>query len=287
MRNAAKVNHYFHPDPCGPECVPEPRAAPRVGRLHYLIRRCAFAGTYVVAFVFGLLSLCCDEPTSRRLLRCWARLRVRATGARVVVEGTPATAKPALLVANHVSNLDAMVMWTVAPFTVVSVDQTRRHPALGRLSRGAGTIFHSQAALSTLPALISDTTEALRAGVDVLVFPEGKVRCAAPGGPFSPSSFQAAINARAVVRPVLIDYEVAGGASTARVARLGTEPISAEFHRIMRMRGLVFRVRVFADIDTAGRTRGQLAALAKEPLEIAAGGMPATCARVRNEREAG
>lgn len=202
---------------------------------------------------------------------------MRATGARIEVSGDVRGARPALLVANHASQLDVMVLLALHPMVVVAADSAVRDPVAGRLARNSGVIVVERSTAS-LPAMVRRAADALRTGNTVLVFPEGRIRCSAPGGPFRPGAMQAAIDARAPVRPVLIQYELRDSRPAPHASWLGDETLPMSLCRVMRIRGLRVRVHVFPDIDTTvHRDRKALARTAKEPLDAAVAGAPSTC----------
>lgn len=272
------ATHQFLPDsPCGLACIPADDTVPEVAWPRYALRRLALLGTHLLAMVFGLVAVFCSESVCRRLVRTWARAMMRALGTRIEASGHVRGGGPALVVANHASQLDVTALLALHPMVVIAKDVARRDPIVGRLARNSGTIFVERSTVS-LPAMVEQATNALRAGNSVLVFPEGRLRCSAPGGPFTSGAMQAAVNARVPVRPVLIQYRWGDGGQTPRASWLGEESLWASLCRVMRIRGLVTEVRVFADIDTTVvGDRKQLARMAKEPIDAAAAGVPDSC----------
>lgn len=224
----------------------------------------------------------CSRRFGARLLQIWTRAYIRSTGVRVEVTGKLASSKPALIVPNHMSSLDAMALLAVLPLghriAVVTTDDLARNPILGRLVRNAGMIFIRQGSLASLRDLVASVTARLRQGEGVLAFPEGQIRCSPPGGRFSPAVMQAAIGAGVPVRPVLMWFELADGRPTSHASWLGTEPLRQSLQRIQRSSGLVLKVRVLPDIDPAEvHNRNELARLARQSVGAAAEHFPANC----------
>ncbi|MBV9011575.1 MAG: 1-acyl-sn-glycerol-3-phosphate acyltransferase [Pseudonocardiales bacterium] len=236
------------------------------------------AGTHGLAWLLGVVSTLCSRRVGARLLQVWARAYVKSTGVCVEISGELTLSKPALVVSNHMSSLDGMVLVAEHPFVVVARDELSRHPIVGRLLRNAGMIFVRQGSLASLRDLITSITTGLQRGDSVLAFPEGTIRCSPPGGQFSSSVMQAAIDARVPVRPVLMWCELADGRPTSRASWLGTEPLRQSLQRIQRIRGLVLKVHVLPDIepDDVGN-RGELARMARQSIVAAVLHSPVTC----------
>lgn len=274
------MNQYFPENPCTLRCLCDADSPPSVHWLRYALRRAAIMVTHGLAWFLGVVSTLCSERLSARLLQIWTRAYIQSTGVHVEMSGVPASPKPALVVANHMSSLDAMVLMTAHPFVVLTKDELAGHPILGRLVRNAGMIFVRQGDLASVRDLITSSTAALRRGKSVLAFPEGQVRCAPPGGRFSPSVLQAAIDAGVPVRPVLMWCELADGKPTPHASWLGTEPLRTSLQRIQRTRGLVVRVRVLPDIEP-NHGRRELARLARQSIGAATPHDPVSCAAGR------
>lgn len=273
---------------CRPECVPVDDVPPRVGTARYVLRRAAFACTHVVAVVFGFATVVLSQRLSRRLLSSWARVVLRATGITVEVRGAPMRPGANLMTYNHVSFFDAFAVWTLFPGAVaVSTHQSRNHPVIGRLTRNSGTVYVDGTTPKALPGMVRDVTAGLNAGNAVFVAPEGCIRCHVPGGPFPPAVLQAAINADAAVQPMLIRCVLPDGGSTAQAAWFtSTEDLATMLRRVLRIRGLRIRVTCFPAINASvAADRRELAALAKQPIDDAAGPMPGTCVGVAGTGE--
>jgi 1-acyl-sn-glycerol-3-phosphate acyltransferase len=144
------------------------------------------------------------------LVRALARAALAALGVRVTVRG--GTPRPgSLLVANHVSWLDVVVLLAAAPARLVAKREVRGYPAVGALAAAAGTIFLDRSQPRHLPRLVAEVAAALRAGTSVAVFPEGTTYCGAVGGRWRPAMFQAAIDARVPVVPLRVAYLASAG----------------------------------------------------------------------------
>jgi 1-acyl-sn-glycerol-3-phosphate acyltransferase len=159
-----------------------------------------------------------------------ARGILAAMGVRLRWRGAPP--RPGtLLVANHVSWLDAVALLAVAPVRLVAKREVRGWPGIGNLAAVTGAIFLDRSRPKTLPSTVADVAAALRAGRSVAVFPEGTTFCGVSRGRFRPAMFQAAVDAGAPVVPVSIGYD-----STAP-AFVGDDTLWSSVCRVAAMKG--------------------------------------------------
>ncbi|MFC8448696.1 lysophospholipid acyltransferase family protein [Kitasatospora sp. NPDC057223] len=198
-----------------------------------------------------------------RLISGWSRLLVAALGVRIRAAGPSRAASAvtgrdhgrdlgALLVANHVSWLDVLLIEAVRPGRMLAKTEVRGWPLFGRLAAGIGTIFIERDRLRALPRTVEQITAALRRGEHVVVFPEGSTWCGRGGGRFRPAAFQAALEAGAPVQPVAIRYRLAGGEPTTAPAFVGEDGLLPSLWRVVSVRGLVAELTLLPEIP-AGR----------------------------------
>lgn len=113
------------------------------------------------------------KPGARRIALCWHRLALRIIGVRVHVHGAIATNKPLLIVANHVSWSDILVLGSVAELCFVAKSQVRSWPGINLLAWMQRTVFIDRERRRKA-ALQADTIAARLLEGDVMVlFPEG------------------------------------------------------------------------------------------------------------------
>jgi 1-acyl-sn-glycerol-3-phosphate acyltransferase len=100
------------------------------------------------------------------------KLCCRIMGLKVRVVGTPAKARPALFVSNHVSYLDIPVLGSVIPVSFVAKVEVAQWPGYGWLAKLQRTVFVDRRRNTTLQQ--RDSLHARLAAGDALVlFPEG------------------------------------------------------------------------------------------------------------------
>ncbi|MFC7386132.1 lysophospholipid acyltransferase family protein [Sphaerisporangium rhizosphaerae] len=213
------------------------------------------------------------------LAMAWSRTFLRVLGLRLevrqgftvlggaaapvrVVEEEPESAG-ALLVANHVSWLDPLVVAATTPCLALAKSEIAAWPLIRSLVAGSGAIFIHRERLSTLPGTVRAIADALRAGRSVVAFPEGTTWCGRGGGPFRRAVFQAAIDAGAPVRPITLRFRDRAGHLATGPSFVGEDTLLASLVRVVSAKGLVVEVTRFPLIPhTSGVDRRALAGLA-------------------------
>ncbi|MEO5578007.1 MAG: lysophospholipid acyltransferase family protein [Sphingomicrobium sp.] len=168
------------------------------------LRIAAIGGWFLVCVVPHLLSkLTGDSRWPRRFLGGVARI----CGADVRVEGVPA--KPGeLLIANHVSWLDIMVLAGATGCAFISKAEIRGHPVLRWVADQNHTIYVDR----TERRAIHDQARSILGGLErdqpLALFPEGTVGDGGTLLPFKPSLLSAVAPPPegVILRPVAIDY---------------------------------------------------------------------------------
>ncbi|MCX8049504.1 MAG: 1-acyl-sn-glycerol-3-phosphate acyltransferase [Methylohalobius sp.] len=146
------------------------------------------------------------NPAVCDAIRClWFRGLAMILKIHVVVRGA-AVEGASLVVSNHISWLDVVVLGIQAPFTFVAKIEVADWPVIGFLARASGTLFIERGSLRAALALVQAIADRLKAGERVVVFPEGTTTCGRAVLPFSGAVFQAAILSRCPVQPVAVRY---------------------------------------------------------------------------------
>ncbi|HET9519354.1 MAG TPA: lysophospholipid acyltransferase family protein [Actinoplanes sp.] len=200
-------------------------------------------------------------------VRALARALLAALGVRLRVRGRLPGAG-SLLVANHVSWLDVVVLAAVTPARLVAKHDVRSWAAVGALAAAAGTIFVDRSRPKALPGTVAEVAAALRSGQSVAVFPEGTTYCGVDSGPFRPAMFQAAADAGAPVVPLTVTY-AAQGRPTRATAFLGEDTLLSSVRRVCALRGVTSTlVGSSALHPTAGADRRALARAAQSSVRL-------------------
>jgi len=111
-----------------------------------------------------------------------------------------------VVVANHLSYLDPLVVSSVVPCISIAKGETERWPLIGPGLRALGVVFVRRGDPHSGAVALRRAWRALRAGASVLNFPEGTTSDGRDVGPFSRGVFGLAILARVPILPVRIAY---------------------------------------------------------------------------------
>jgi 1-acyl-sn-glycerol-3-phosphate acyltransferase len=116
-------------------------------------------------------------PRSRRRFRerlfgAACRRVLALLRAEVRVAGPPPE-PPFLLVTNHLSYVDVLVLASRLPARFVAKAEVRRWPLLGPICRGFGTLFIDRTDRRDIPRVLAEIERALGRGEGVILFPEG------------------------------------------------------------------------------------------------------------------
>ncbi|MCC7246309.1 MAG: 1-acyl-sn-glycerol-3-phosphate acyltransferase, partial [Saprospiraceae bacterium] len=177
-----------------------------------LLRLCwrgLFAGVFtsIVVARMRLLNLFFGKnyPRNLRIRRRWARVVLKNCGIRLTVSGD-IPASPCVLVVNHRSWLDPMlILRDVLAFPVAKAEMSD-WPLLGSGAKLAGIIYvqreDSGSRLSTLRQMAIQ----IKAGHSIMIFPEGTTSDLEGTLPFKTGAFQVAAKMKIPVVPVALLY---------------------------------------------------------------------------------
>jgi len=209
-------------------------------------------GVAQIVFLFPWLS----RPQRDVRVQTWARTVLRHFAIELAIVGTPASQGPMLLVANHISWLDIVVLHAVCHCRFVAKADVKRWPFIGTLATGGGTMYMERGSRREAMRMVHRMAQALRDGDILAVFPEGTTTDGTAVLPFHSSLIQAAILADAPVQPVAIQF-VHRGSGTRRpdVRYIGDESLVGSIWRTILAREVCAEVRFAGPQRSAGRDR--------------------------------
>lgn len=162
----------------------------------------AIAGWFTIRFAFPRL----EQRERDERVQLWARRMLQVLGIELRLLGAPPERGPILLVANHISWLDILVMHAARHCRFVAKADVRHWPLIGTLATGGGTLYIERESRRDAMRVVHHMAEALRAGDIVAVFPEGTTSDGRELLPFHANLLQAAISAHAPVQPVALTF---------------------------------------------------------------------------------
>lgn len=130
---------------------------------------------------------------------------------RVRFSGTPPD--QGLIVSNHLSYLDILVLGVARPTIFVSKYEVRSWPWLGWLTNCAGTLYINREQRKDVARLKESIEQRLADGLPIAFFPEGTSTGGDAMLPFRPSLLEPASATQCQVTPACIAYHLPGGGS--------------------------------------------------------------------------
>lgn len=173
-----------------------------------------------------------DRERAERLGALARRLCERHDVAISVIGGEPRAGS--VIVANHLSYADALVLPRLAPAACVAKRELARWPLIGEASRRLGVVFVDRGSPISGAVALRRCARLLADGVSVIVFPEGTTTTGERLLPFKRGIFGVALRLGVPIVPVALRYDdpalswVGEQSFLAHYARtIGTQPRTA------------------------------------------------------------
>ena len=205
------------------------------------------AGWYTIYFRFPQLS-----PQQREArVQVWAAQLLRIWGIGLEVRGQPVLTGPALMVCNHISWLDILVIHATRHCRFVSKSELREWPLIGTLATGAGTLYIERESRKDALRMVKEMARALMAGDVLAVFPEGTTGDGFDMLPFHANLIQSAIDADAPVQPLALQFVDSKTNEISMAARfVGDDTLVGSIWRTLNAEGLKAVVN-FGELEMA------------------------------------
>ncbi len=186
-------------------------------------------------------------------VQAWALEMLTVLGVRLELRGRPPLHGPVLLVANHISWLDILVMHAARHCRFVSKADVRGWPLIGTLASAAGTLYIERQSRRDAMRVVHRMAESLRQGDVVAVFPEGTTSDGLALLPFHANLLQAAISTGAPVQPVGLSFvDTRTRTTTLAPCYVGDDSLAASIWRTLAAPSITAVVR-YGEAQTAQR----------------------------------
>ena len=197
--------------------------------------------------------------TRQRFFRFWAKGIGRLLGMKVAVLGPPPQS-PFLLVANHLSYIDVVLLAHYVNAVFVAKAEVSSWPFLGPVVRSVNTIFIDRGNRRDLVRTNQAISEALRSGEGVVVFAEGTSSDGSTVLPLKSSMLQAAVATGEPVHCAYLSYAtpVDSLAPSEAICWWDETPFFTHLLRLFRLPHFKALVH-FSAVTVAAQDRKQLA----------------------------
>ncbi len=190
-------------------------------------------------------------------------------------EKLPERRKGRLIVSNHLSSLDILVLLSLVPSVFVTSVELKNRLLTGMIARCGGSIFVERRSVASLKKEIDEISRVLKEGCTVVVFPEGTTSNGERVMPFKNSLLDAAVKTAVKILPLCLRYrKVNSEAVTAQnrnsVFYHGGETFVRHALKVLRLKSIEVEVTALETIPAPGHeSRKQLAAAAHRAISTA------------------
>ena len=144
-------------------------------------------------------------------IRLTALMGLKVLNVQHKVENKTEASEGRLLIANHMSYVDVLILFAHYPALFVTSVEMSEVPVLGQIIKLAGCFLverrKEKRGQDTLNREIASMTQKLRDGLDVFLFPEGTSSDGRGILPFKSTFFQTAIDCNATIIPICLVYD--------------------------------------------------------------------------------
>jgi 1-acyl-sn-glycerol-3-phosphate acyltransferase len=142
-------------------------------------------------------------------LHRWCGFACRVLGIRTRTHGSMPSS--GLLVSNHLSYLDIVVLGSIRPCVFVAKRDVARWPLFGWLAHAAGTIFVDRERRLSSQKAVDVIRDAIAGGSVVVIFPEGTSSDGSTVFPFKSALLESAVRLRCPIAAASVEYALDDG----------------------------------------------------------------------------
>lgn len=213
------------------------------------------------------------KNSKQRLVQRAYKTLARIAGLRIVTVGQPCDARPLLLVSNHISYFDIMVLGAALPVRFTPKADIRSWQVIGSLCGMLGCIFIDRNS-SAAPRAKDDISAALAEGDIVSLFPEATTGDGVHLQPFRSAMFSVAEGGNTSpvwVQPAVIEYTdiwklPIDSEQWTQIAWYGDMDLLPHLWNALKIGSIGVRLTFLPPVATAGADRKQLAARCQEAI---------------------
>lgn len=212
-----------------------------------------------------------SESVRQRILRRWSAELIHILNVRIVIPHDDAmhTQPAGIIVSNHISWLDVIVLNAVIPLRFVAKSEVRSWPVIGWLCMRAQTLFIERGRARDAARINRQLVELLQDGGSLAVFPEGTTTDGRQVGDFHASLLQPAVDAGSQIHPVAIRYQDAHGAHSIAAAYIDELSFGESLWTLLNCRSLHVRLVATPSLEALGSDRRTLTRIAQQQIRTA------------------
>ncbi|MGA7595140.1 MAG: lysophospholipid acyltransferase family protein [Gallionella sp.] len=154
-----------------------------------------------------------NQAGQNRILKRWNRQLLSMFNIDILVQGQPPRHPKGgiLIVANHVSWLDIIVLNAIHPSRFIAKSEVNDWPVIGWLTRRCGTVFIERSLRQNTSIVNRRISELFGQDISIGLFPEGTTTDGKQVAPFRSALIQPAIDAGIWIQPMALRYREKDG----------------------------------------------------------------------------
>jgi len=208
----------------------------------------------------------------------WASRILQILEIEVECNKLPPAGFVGLVVANHLSWLDVLVIQSLMPGVFVAKSEVRNWPLIGAMARACTTIFVDRRSARSAHAMVDSTVAAFEQGYAVIAFPEGTSSEGADLGSFHANIFEGAIRAATDVQTVTLRYVNTDTGSPAKAAVfIGETTLLSSLRKVLGTSTIKIKVHIGKTLYAPGQTRRSLSTQAHRHISAQLAQINRTC----------
>lgn len=212
-------------------------------------------GLVIAAIAFPIINLLATannaKNTRDRIKKHWLCWFSTIINLQVIKEGE-LPEQTALVVSNHISWLDIIVIGQFLPAYFVAKSDILEWPVVGYLARQAGTIFIRRGDKQQILGTAERMIWLLKQNSNIIAFPEGTTTCGDGVLNFHASLFQPALLTKSPVQPVSIEYL---GLAKEQAPFVGDDAFVPHLIKMLALDKVEVKLSFLPPVSTAGRNR--------------------------------
>ena len=159
-----------------------------------------------------------------------------------------------VIIANHTSYVDGMVLGSIFPILFVSKREVRSWPIVGQWNILCGTIFINRQHKEQAVSLVQEMTRKLKQEANILLFPEGTSTNGERMLPFQTVPLAAPLRSRSIIVPTTLTYksiddEPVNAANRDLIYWYGEMDFVSHFWRLLKLRSVEALVTIQPKIE--------------------------------------
>lgn len=172
------------------------------------------------------------DAADKKKIKSWLQQVLSLCRIELIIHGD-SVSSPKMIVANHVSWLDVVILWVLYPGHFIAKQEIANWPLLGKMIASAGTLFINRNKNSEIRRIASQLKQIIHNQQNVLFFPEGKTGDGSSIQKIHPALFQYAIEANMVIQPLLLVYEDKSGKPSTVTPYLNQQSLVSSIWKIL------------------------------------------------------